>query len=333
MKVLYIGGTGEISYECVLASADAGHEVTVYNRGQNDEPLPAGVRRIVGDLDDKAAYAALGADGFDAVCQFLAYGMNRIERDLEVFGGRVGQYVFISSASAYQKPPRHYVVTEETPLENPYWGYSRDKAAMEARLMECHAAGRLPVTIVRPSHTVRRQWPGTFYGNEDLGWRIARGKPIISHGDGTSLWTLTHSRDFARPFVRLLGNERALGQAFHITADRDQARTWDQIYQAIAAALGVQAKIVHIPTETLLRYNGDWAGPLLGDKSWSLLFDNAKVKQVAGEFACEIVMEEAMAMVAEHFSRRLAEFRPDESRHALLDRIVAEQQALAAVKA
>lgn len=328
MKVLYIGGTGEISYECVLAGREAGQDVAVYNRGQNHEPLPGGVRRIAGDLDDAAAYARLGEERWDAVCQFLAYDMRRVERDREVFGGKVGQYVFISSASAYLKPPAGFLVTEDTPLENPWWGYSRAKAAMERRLMEYHVAGDLPVTIVRPSHTVRRNWPGTFYGNDDLAWRIATGRPIISHGDGTSLWVLTHSRDFARPFVRLLGNPAALGEAFHITSD--EANYWDAIYQAIGVALDREPKIVHVPTETLVRYNPDWAGPLLGDKAWSLLFDNAKVRRVAGDFTCEIRMTEQMRRIAEHWRTRAEGVRPDEKRHALLDRIVEEQQRLAA---
>ncbi|HUU59471.1 MAG TPA: NAD-dependent epimerase/dehydratase family protein, partial [Phycisphaerae bacterium] len=231
MKVLYIGGTGRISYACVLAGARAGHEITVFNRGRSAEPLPSGVRRITGDLDDEAAYRRLGAETYDAVCQFKAYDLARVELDLAVFGGRCGQYVFISTASAYQKPPRTVRITEEVPLANPYWPYSQAKADMERRLMEWHEAGKLPVTVVRPSHTTRGTFPGTFIGGNDIAWRMRSGKPTISHGDGTSLWVLTDAEDFAEPFVRLLGNPRALGEAFHITGD--EAHTWDQIFAAV----------------------------------------------------------------------------------------------------
>ena len=327
MRVLYIGGTGEISYECVRASVSAGQEVTVFNRGRSAEPLLAEVRRIIGDVQDDAGYAPLGQEHFDVVCQFLAYRPETIRRDREVFGGKVGQYVFISTASAYQKPPRRVHVTEDVPLENPYWAYSRAKAQMERELTAWHAAGTLPVTIVRPSHTYRRRFPGTFARGDDWAWRMLNGRAIISHGDGTSLWMLTHSRDFATPFVRLLGNEKALGEAFHITTD--QAEPWDSIFHAIGAALGVQPRLVHVPTETLVRYNAEWAGPLLGDKAWPVIFDNAKVRSVAGAFECTTPMAEGMKEVAaRHYPARAAAYEPNEELHALLDRIAEEQLAL-----
>ena len=327
MKVLYIGGTGEISYECVKAGAESGQEVTVFNRGRSTEPLPAGVRRISGDVSDDAAYRRLGQEHFDAVCQFLAFEPATIRRDKEVFAGKVGQYVFISTASAYQKPPRRVRITEDVPLENPYWAYSRRKAEMERQLMAWHAAGELPVTIVRPSHTYRRRFPGTFVKGHDWAWRMRTGRAVISHGDGMSLWVVTHSSDFARPFVNLLGNDKALGEAFHITSD--EVSPWDFIFRAIGAALGVEPKIVHVPTETLVRYNPDWAGPLLGDKAWPVIFDNAKVKSAAGPFECATTMAEGMKRVAaEHYPARAAEYEPDEKLHALLDRIAEEQLAL-----
>jgi len=328
MKVLYIGGTGEISHACVQRSVAAGHDVTVFNRGQTDEPLPDGVRRVAGDLADAAAYAALGEGHFDVVCQFLAYAVETVERDLEVFAGRCGQYVFISTASAYQKPPRRYVITEDVPLENPYWDYSRRKAEMERLLMRAHAAGRLSVTIVRPSHTYRRRFPGGLAGGSDWAWRFLHGLPAIVCGDGTSLWTLTHAEDFAVPFVGLLGNARALGEAFHITRHM-QAYTWNEIYAAIARAVGAEPRIVHVPTDTLIRYNPEWTGPLLGDKTWSVLFDNSKVASVAGPFQPRVSLEEGFARVGEDYLRRVAPtFQPRKELHALLDRIAAEQQAL-----
>jgi len=327
MKVLYIGGTGEISYECVRASAALGQDVTVFNRGRGGEPLPKAVRQIIGELADDAAYAKLADEGFDVVCQFLAYELPIVRRDAEVFAGRCGQYVFISSASAYRKTPQRYVITEDVPLANPYWAYSRAKAAMESYLMDKHTAGRLAVTIVRPSHTYRAKFPGGIASGDDWAWRILNDKPIIVQGDGTSLWTYTHSSDFAVPFANLLGKPAALGEAFHITRHM-QAYTWDEIYSAMAHALGAEAGIVHVPSETLARYNPDWAGPMLGDKAWSVLFDNSKVMSVAGAFECKISLQAGMAGAAEHYHRRTESYKPDLKTHAFLDRICAEQSAL-----
>jgi nucleoside-diphosphate-sugar epimerase len=327
MKVLYIGGTGEISYECVHRSVAIGHEVTVFNRGRADEPLPAEVRRITGDLADEAGYAKLRDEGFDVVCQFLAYRMETVRRDVEVFGGACGQYVFISSASAYQKPPARHVITEAMPLANPYWPYSRAKAEMEAWLMGRHAAGEMPVTIVRPSHTLRSRFPGGIARGDDWAWRMRSGRPIIVHGDGASLWTLTHSRDFATPFCNLLGNERALGEAFHITRHLE-SYTWNEIARAVGRAVGAEPRIVHVASETLTQYNADWAGPLLGDKAWSILFDNSKVMSVAGQFECAFGLQESMDAAAEFWRRRADAYQVDERLHTLLDRIAAEQAAL-----
>ena len=329
MKVLYIGGTGEISYACVQRGVEVGHDVTVFNRGRNPEPLPDGVRRITGDLGDEAAYARLGEETWDAVCQFLAYDLPAVRRDVEVFAGRCGQYVFISTASAYQKPPAHYVVTEATPLQNPYWAYSRTKAQMEAYLFEQHAAGKLAVTVVRPSHTLRTRLPGGIGRGDDWAWRILHGKAVILHGDGTSLWTLTHSSDFAVPFCNLLGKAAALGEAFHITRHMESF-TWNEIFAAAGRALGVEPKLVHVPTETLVRYNADWSGPLLGDKTWSVLFDNTKVMGVAGAFECTVGLDEAMRRCVEHYRRRAGAYEPDAQSHAFLDRIAEEQAALGA---
>jgi nucleoside-diphosphate-sugar epimerase len=339
MRVLYIGGTGEISHACVKRSVDLGHDVAVFNRGRRgreEPPLPPSVRQIVGDLADGAAYAALGAEGFDVVCQFLAYDLPAAQRDVEVFGEQsravparlpAKQYVFISTASAYQKPPRRLVVTEDVPLENPYWAYSRAKADMEAFLLHQHAAGRLPVTIVRPSHTLRTRLPGGIARGEDWAWRMLHGRAVIVQGDGTSLWTITHSSDFAVPFCNLLGNSRALGQAFHITRHME-SYTWEQITAEMGAAVGAEAGIVHVPTDTLVRYNPDWAGPLLGDKAWSVLFDNSKVMSVAGAFTCRFSLAEMLALAGESVRRRLKDFTPDPKLHALLDRICVEQTAL-----
>ena len=327
MNVLYIGGTGEISYSCVQRSVEAGHEVTVFNRGRSDEPLPAGVRCIAGDVNDAGACAALAGGGFDVVCQFIAYDLAAVQRDVAIFSGRCAQYVFISTASAYQKPPEHYMITERTPLANSYWAYSRAKIAMEAYLREQHAAGRLNVTIVRPAHTHRRRFPGGLAGGDEWAWRIVNGKPIVVHGDGSSLWTLTYSTDFAVPFVNLLGKREAIGEDFHITRHM-LSYTWNDIFAEVGRALGTETRIVHVASDTLVQYNADWAGPVLGDKAWSVMYDNSKVKSVAGEFECTMDLAASIRAAAEHYRRRAAAHRPDAALHALIDRIIAEQQGL-----
>ncbi|MCX5682091.1 MAG: NAD-dependent epimerase/dehydratase family protein, partial [Planctomycetota bacterium] len=239
MRVLYIGGTGEISTACVWRSVAAGHDVTIFNRGRTEAPLPDTVHRITGDLGDAPAYEALGKANFDVVCQFVAYDLARVERDVQVFGGRCGQYIFISTASAYQKPPRLYVLTEDVPLANPFWPYSQAKADMEAYFMHRHAEGRLPVTIVRPAHTLRTRFPGGIATGDDWAWRMLNGKPVIVHGDGTALWTLTSATDFAFPFVNLFGKPKAMGEAFHITRHM-QASLWNKIFEVMGRALRVE---------------------------------------------------------------------------------------------
>lgn len=328
MNVLYIGGTGEISFSCVHAAAALGQEVTVFNRGRSDETLPTGVRTLTGDLKDHDTYARLADAARDGVvCQFLAFDLDQIERDIDVFGGKVRQYIFISSASAYQKPQHDYRITESTPLENPYWEYSRKKAAMERRLMQAHAAGALPVTIVRPSHTHRRRFPGTFLSGDHLAWRMLRKKPVIVHGD-SNLWTLTHSDDFAQAFVRLCGLDAALGEAYHIT--RDHAHLWHVVLSHMARAIGADdPELVHVASQTLVRYHGGWAGPLLGDKSCSVVFDNTKVSQAVGGWSCRIPLEDGLRRTAEHVMQRLnTGWSPKPEDDALVDRIITDIRAL-----
>jgi len=303
MKVLYIGGTGEISSSCVCESMKLGHEVTVFNRGRTGRPLPAGVRRIEGDLADESAYHGLGGEHFDSVCQFLAFDHSTIDRDLQVFGGRSAQYVFISTASAYAKPLDHFAyITEETPIANPFWEYSQKKARMEAALFDWHRQGRLGVTIVRPSHTYDRNFPVAIGGGDWTAERILAGRAVIVHGDGSSLWTLTHSRDFARPFVQLLGNPRALGEAFHITGSG--VHTWNEILTAMAKSLGREAHLVHVTSDALVRYEPSWRGPLHGDKAPSTLFDNRKIRSVVGEFETTVSLPSGFDGVAAQFHER-----------------------------
>ncbi len=320
MRVLYVGGTGEISFDCIHETVRLGHEVTVFNRGHHNAGLPPACRFVTGDVEDDAAYGRLAREHFDVVCQFRLFAPAALERDLALFGGRCGQYVFISTASAYRKPVRGLPITEATPLDNPYWPYSRAKAEMEALLV---AQDQVPFTIVRPSHTYRTRMPTPMPEHIEVS-RMLRGKPVVLHGDGESLWTVTHAEDFARPFARLLGEPRALGEAFHITGDR--AWSWNEIFEAIATALAVRPTLVHVASDTLVRYNPDWAGPLLGDKSPSVTFDNRKVKSVVGDFDCPIDPWRGMRMVAERHPPAADDFDP--ALDALLDRIVAEQEAL-----
>ncbi|MGQ0648431.1 MAG: NAD-dependent epimerase/dehydratase family protein [Gemmatimonadaceae bacterium] len=321
MRVLYIGGSGEISFECIHESVRLGHDVTVFNRGRNNAGLPERCRFIVGDVEDDSAYGLLAAEHFDVVCQFRLFTPAAMGRDIALFTGHCGQYLFISSASAYAKPVRDLPITEATPLHNPHWAYSRAKAEMESLL---RAQLELPYTIVRPSHTYRTRMPTPLGGEVS---RLLRGKPVVIHGDGESLWTVTHARDVARPFARLLGTPTALHEAFHITNDRQWS--WNEIFEAIAAALGVgDARWIHVASDTLIRYHPEWEGPLLGDKSPSVRFDNTKVKAVVGDFDCPIDPWQGMRMVAERFPPRPADYNL--MIDALYDRIIDEQTGLAA---
>lgn len=300
MDVLYIGGSGEISQACVLESLRLGHRVTVFNRGRSGA-LPAGVEHLQGDWHDPDARRCLAERRFDVVCQFIAFTLEDIERDIDTFAGRCRQYVFISSASAYHKPVAHFApIREDTPLDNPYWEYSRTKAAMEARLAD--AGDRLPWTVVRPSHTYRARFPVALGDGDWTATRLLAGDPVIVHGDGSALWTLTHAEDFARYFARLLGREAALGEAYHIT--RDEPHSWLEIFEAMAAALGVTGRWVFIPSTVLVHHVPEWAGPLLGDKTPSTVFDNGKIKRLVGEWPCRVGLAEGMRGVAEAFRRR-----------------------------
>lgn len=325
-SILYVGGTGQISLPCVQRSVAAGHSVAVYNRGQRGEILPAGVESINGDMKDDADYARLGRRSWDVVCQFMAFLPEQVARDIDLFRGKAGQYIFISSASVYEKDPKHYVITEATPAVNPYWLYSQNKIAGENVL---HAETALPWTIVRPSHTVRSGLPTMMNEGDIVAHRMLAGKPVLVAGDGTTPWTLTRSEDFAAPFTGLFGKSAALGEIFHITGDR--GFTWNEIYGALARGLGVEPKLAHVPTDTLIRYKPDWAGPLLGDKTWAALFDNSKVKSVAGDFRCSEDLDEIMDRPVANFKKRLAANGPQTSElDPLYDRIAADQAALGA---
>jgi nucleoside-diphosphate-sugar epimerase len=276
--VLFIGGTGVISTACVRTALEAGYEVTVLNRGATStRPVPEGAEVVRADIRDAASVAtALAGRTFDVVCDFVAFTPEHVQTDLDLFTGRTGQYVFISSASAYQKPPARLPILESTPLRNPYWQYSRDKIACEDLLTKAYRDHAFPVTVVRPSHTYDPSLVPTMGGWTDVD-RMRRGKPVVVLGDGTSLWTLTHHTDFAPAFVGLLGRPQAYGEAFTITSDN--VLTWNQIYLALANAAGVaEPHLVHIASETIAVADPELGPGLVGDKAHSVVFDNSKIK-------------------------------------------------------
>lgn len=287
MKVLFIGGTGIISSACSELAAREGIDLYLLNRGQTvDRPAPIGATVLFGDIRDRASSeAALAGHNFDAVVDWIAFTPDHVQADIDLFRSRTGQYVFISSASVYQTPPASLPVTESTLLDNPYWDYSRNKIACEELLVRAYRDEKFPMTIVRPSHTYDATKIPLMGGYTSL-QRMKDGKPLVVHGDGTSLWTLTHHRDFAKGFVPLLGNQRALGEAIHITSD--EWLTWNQIYEIMASALGTPAELVHVPSELINAFDPLHGAGLLGDKSHSMIFDNSKIKRLAPGFACTI---------------------------------------------
>lgn len=323
MRVLFIGGTGNISAACTVEALKKGIEVYHLNRGTRPEREKPGVRTLKADIrNPRAAKAAIGSLKFDSVVQFLAFRPEHVEADMELFGGITGQYVLISTCSAYKKPSLSPVITEETPLENPFWEYSRLKAACERALTEKAPARSFPYTIVRPSHTYDDGWiPGCFgsagYG---LAWRMLEGREVIVAGDGQSLWTLTHASDFAVGLVGLLGNAAALGEAFHITSD--EHLTWDAIHLIIGEALGVKPKLVHIPSDYITALFPERGAGLLGDKSVSVLFDNSKIRRFVPEFEARVPFAEGIRRSLAWFDAHPALKAPNEAMNEEMDAIL-----------
>ena len=298
-KALFIGGTGTISSAITAALAAEGKwELTLLNRGNRDETVPAGVRVIHADISDEATVATLlEGKTWDCVADFIGFVPSQVERDWRLFRGKTAQYIYISSASAYQKPVVSPFINEGTPLANPFWQYSRDKIACEKFLMDKYREEGFPVTIVRPSHTYgNRSVPVGVHGDKGS-WQVLRrmldGKPVIIHGDGTSQWTLTHNTDFAKGFIGLMGNPLALGNAFQITSD--QTLTWSQIYEGIAAILGVELKPYYVSSAFLAEVGPyDFRGGLLGDKACTVLFDNTKLKRAVPGFQATVRFEDGI---------------------------------------
>jgi nucleoside-diphosphate-sugar epimerase len=324
LKVLFIGGTGVISSACTAEVVAAGDiDLFVLNRGQSaGRALPPGVTELRGDARDAASVrkAVEGLD-FDSVVNFVAFTADHVRADVDLFRGRTGQYVFISSASAYQTPPSRLPVTESTPLRNPYWQYSRDKIACEDLLVAEYRDTGFPATIVRPSHTYDETKTVLSGGWTALA-RMLAGKPVVVHGDGSSLWTVTHTTDLARAFVPLLANPRTLGEAFHITSD--DVLTWDQIACALAAALGVTPRLVHVPSDVIAAHDPEWGAGLLGDKTHSMVFDNAKVKSVVPGWRAVVPFERGARQIVRWYTEEPSRQVVDEKLDALMDKLAAD---------
>ncbi len=304
MKALFIGGTGIISSAISSSLVEQGWELYLLNRGNRTERIPEGAKLLRADINDEALVSSLIKDQhFDVVADFIAFVPSQVERDIRLFSGKTKQYIFISSASAYQKPLSDFLITESTPLANPYWEYSRNKIACEELLMAEYRKNGFPVTIVRPSHTYDdRSIPLGVHGNNGS-WQVIKrmleNKPVIIHGDGSSLWTLTYNSDFAKGFIGLMGNIHAIGDAIHITSD--ESLTWNQIYQIIASALGVRLNAVHIATDYLVACSDyDFTGSLLGDKSNTVVFDNSKIKRLVPEFNATVRFDQGVKLVLDN---------------------------------
>lgn len=324
MKVLFIGGTGVISSACSELALARGIELYLLNRGQSQalRAAPAGARVLHADIrDPEQARAALAGHDFDAVVDWIAFTPDQVAADIELFRGRAGQYIFISSATVYQKPPSRLPITEDMPLGNPFWAYAADKVACEDLLRE--AAGRegFPATIVRPSHTYDRTKLPTAGGYTAVA-RMRQGKPVVVHGDGTSLWVLTHHRDFAVGLVGLLGNAAAVGEAFHITSD--ELLTWNQIYTLVGRAAGVEPRLVHVPSDIIARCDPEWGAGLLGDKAHSTIFDNSKIRRAVPEFAPAIPFARGAGEMIAWYDADPARRAVDARLDALMDALVAQ---------
>lgn len=320
-SVLFLGGTGVISSAAVALAAERGWDVTVVNRGASTaRPLPDGVETVRADVRDADAVTrALGTRRFDVVADFLSFTPDQMH--LDTFRDRTGQYVFISSASAYQTPPTRLPVTESTPLRNPFWDYSRNKIACEDALVAEYRASGYPITIVRPSHTYDRTMLPTLGGWTDID-RMRRGAPVVVHGDGSSLWTITHTRDFAVGFVGLLGHPDAIGDSFHITGA--EAPTWDAIYRALGAAAGVEPVLAHVTSDAIAAASPELGPGLLGDKSHSMVFDNCKVKALVPDFGQRTLFADGAREILDWYDADASRRVLDPAQDALFDRLVAE---------
>ena len=342
MKALFIGGTGTISTAIVRRLVnELNWEVWLINRGNRKSVVPEGAHQIIADINNEAAVLkAIDGMMFDCVCEFIGFTRDQVERDYRLFKGRTRQYLYISSASAYHKPAANYIITEGTTLSNPHWEYSRNKIACEEFLMQKYREEGFPITIVRPSHTYdERSVPLGVHGANGF-WQVVKrmmeGKKVIIHGDGTSLWTVTFNRDFAIGYTGLMGNRKAIGEAFHITGD--EALSWNQIYATIADALGVELKAVHVSSEFLAAAGKpmgyDLEGSLIGDKAVSSVFDNTKLKRAVPDMRTTVRFDQGVRIALDYIlSHPLECQKEDPEFDAWCDRVIAAQEAaLASMK-
>ncbi len=323
MRVLFIGGTGNISTACTRLALEMGIDLFLLNRGMSVRTVSVPVHTIRADIRDVRHTASLLRNlEFDAVVDWVAYLPEHIECDIALFRGKTRQYVFISSASAYQKPPSCYLITESTPLSNPFWQYARDKIACEERLMQAYRDEGFPATIVRPSLTYGDDWIPAAVGGHDYTvlYRMKTGRKIIVHGDGQSLWVMTHNTDFAKGLIGLLGNPTAVGERYHITSD--EVLTWDEIYRTIARAAGVEPDLVHIASEFIGLFDERLNGSLLGDKSYSVVFDNSKIRQTVPQFRASVSFSEGMRRCVEWFESDKSRKSVTPAADQLMDRII-----------
>ena len=325
MKVLFVGGTGIISTACTRLAAERGIDLTLVVRGQHKTSVPPAVKTLRFDIHDVAAATReLEGRQFDTVVDWIAFTEADIERDLQLFRGRTRQFIFISSASAYQKPQTHYLITESTPLANPYWQYSRDKIACEERLLRAYREEQFPVTIVRPSLTYGEtliplavnSWQKSY----TIVDRMLRGEKVIVPGDGSSLWVITHNSDFAKGLIGLLGNEQTIGHAFHITSD--EVMTWDQYYRVVGNAAGVEPKLVHIASDYISACLPDQTGSLTGDKAVSVVFDNTKIKRFVPDFCATTQFVEGIRKSLAWFDADATRKQIDQEANATWDKLI-----------
>jgi len=323
MKILFIGGTGIISTSCTREALAQGHELFHLNRGNHPDQVPHGVTTLKADIrDPQQVKKAVAGHIFDCIVNWVAFEPDHVQQDIKLLGPLTSHYIYISSASVYFKPPPHWFITEETPTGNPYWPYAQKKIACEDALLEQHRNNGFPVTIVRPSHTYTKGWIPSPVGSRDftIAQRMLDGKEVISPGDGQSLWTITHSDDFARGFTGLLGTPEAVGEIFHITSD--EARTWDAFYGIIARELGVALRVAHIPSEVVLDISPSLGEGLMGDKSYSMVFDNSRIRSIVPDFKATIPFSEGIHRSLEWFGEDPARKVVDPVKDAEIDKVL-----------
>lgn len=327
MKVLFIGGTGLISSACSALAVSRGIELYLLNRGAtSSRPAPEGAHILHGDIrDPQSVRAALGNQKFDVVVDWIVFTPEQLQVDLDLFRGRTGQYIFISSASAYQTPPAYVPATESTILDNPFWLYSRNKIACEEMLVRAYREEKFPITIVRPSHTYDKT-ALPFDGGYTVINRMRQGKKVLVHGDGTSLWTLTHHTDFAKGFVGLLGHPAAIGEAVQITSD--EWLSWNQIYEITARAAGTTAQIVHAPSDLINAYDPDWGAGLLGDKAHSMIFDNSKLKKLVPEYRATVPYARGAEEIMAWYDADPARQKVNQKLDQLMDLLIQKMESL-----